>query len=214
MSDVATIAVYDLDRHKKRLELKMPSADGNAVEIVSLDFSHDGKHLLAQGGAPTWTCMLWWWEKNKPLAQHANVSGDPNRPSTQANLQHIVQITCVYRGACVTAGFAFESLHFAAQPLFVSDAVRNATFHPLDQTLVCCSGNGVVKFFRIQDNLFRAQTNSLVRSSEWFLLHAYQRLYILSYESSPSMIAAYTLFRLSANLRIFCRTLFYVTKKR
>ena len=71
MSDVATIAVYDLDRHKKRLELKMPSADGNAVEIVSLDFSHDGKHLLAQGGAPTWTCMLWWWKKNKPLAQQA-----------------------------------------------------------------------------------------------------------------------------------------------
>ena len=82
MSDVATIAVYDLDRRKKRLELKMPSADGNAVEIVSLDFSHDGKNLLAQGGAPSWTCMLWWWEKNKPLAHHANVSGDANRQST------------------------------------------------------------------------------------------------------------------------------------
>merc|ERR1719498_2046486 len=79
MSDVATISIYDLDRKRNKKELKMPSADGNAVEIVSLDFSHDGKHLLAQGGAPSWTCMLWLWEKNRALAHHAHVSPDPTR---------------------------------------------------------------------------------------------------------------------------------------
>ena len=40
---------YDLEKKRKKRELKMPSIDGTAgVEVVSLDFSHDGKLLLAQ----------------------------------------------------------------------------------------------------------------------------------------------------------------------
>ena len=41
------------------------SSWGGEQEVVSLDFSSDGRLLAAQGGAPAWNLVLWAWEKSK-----------------------------------------------------------------------------------------------------------------------------------------------------
>jgi len=60
------IIIYDLmhDSSKRQRVLNMP-LEVNFREIVSLDFSPDGKYLIAQGGAPDWIVCMWLWEKNK-----------------------------------------------------------------------------------------------------------------------------------------------------
>lgn len=134
LADVPTITIYDVDKRRKKRELKQPSVDGTpGVEILSLDFSQDGKLVLAQGAAPTWTCVLWAWEKNKPVSQ-VNVHAE------------------------------------------MSKTITKSTFHPLDHSLVCCSGNGVVRFFRIVDNLFKAMPSSIGKHEpQNFLSHAFLR---------------------------------------
>lgn len=48
-------------------------------EYVSLSFSPDGKMLLAQGGAPDWSLLLWTWEKSKVASsvRSTNLQGSP-----------------------------------------------------------------------------------------------------------------------------------------
>lgn len=48
-------------------------------EYVSLSFSPDGKLLLAQGGAPDWSLLLWTWEKSKVASsvRSTNLQGSP-----------------------------------------------------------------------------------------------------------------------------------------
>jgi hypothetical protein len=48
-------------------------------EYVSLSFSPDGKMLLAQGGAPDWSLLLWTWEKSKIASsvRSTNLQGSP-----------------------------------------------------------------------------------------------------------------------------------------
>ena len=36
-----------------------------STEIVSLDFSADGKYLIAQTNGPDWMLYMWQWDKNK-----------------------------------------------------------------------------------------------------------------------------------------------------
>lgn len=48
-------------------------------EYISLSFSPDGKLLLAQGGAPDWSLVLWTWEKSKVACsvRSTNLQGSP-----------------------------------------------------------------------------------------------------------------------------------------
>jgi len=134
LAEYATISIYDIEKRRKKRELKQPSVDGTpGVEIVALDFSQDGKILLAQGGAPMWTCVLWAWEKNKPVSQ-VNVHSESSK------------------------------------------TIATASFHPLDHTLVCCSGKGILRFYRIVDNMFKAMPSSVGKHDpQNFLAHAFLR---------------------------------------
>jgi hypothetical protein len=51
----------------------------NFTEIVSMDFSPDGKYLIAQGAAPDWMLCMWLWEKSKLLSmiKSTNPAGNP-----------------------------------------------------------------------------------------------------------------------------------------
>ena len=50
----------------------------------------------------------------------------------------------------------------------------NVSFHPEDPTVVCASGNGILKFFRIVDNSFKTLANGLQKHEpQNFLSHAF-----------------------------------------
>jgi len=74
------IIIYDLlhDTSKRQRVLQMPP-DTNFQDIVSMDFSPDGKYLIAQGAQPDWTLCMWLWEKNKLLStiKSTNPAGNP-----------------------------------------------------------------------------------------------------------------------------------------
>ena len=59
----STITVYELATLKRRKVL--PAGEQHAGDILDVDFSQDGRFLLAQGGAPDWMLTLWVWEKAK-----------------------------------------------------------------------------------------------------------------------------------------------------
>jgi cilia- and flagella-associated protein 57 len=97
-AEKATIAVYDLQSLKRRKTLtstetlskvRHPSTPSHSAstcgkiltciqEYVSLDFSPDGKVLVAQGGAPDWNLIVWVWEKSKVVASTRTTNQNSN----------------------------------------------------------------------------------------------------------------------------------------
>ncbi|GMH45741.1 hypothetical protein BSKO_13704 [Bryopsis sp. KO-2023] len=76
-ADKGMITIFDLQTLKRRKVLV--SVDAGSKEYVSLSFSHDGKLLAAQGGAPEWNLLLWLWEKSKVAStiKTTNQQGNP-----------------------------------------------------------------------------------------------------------------------------------------
>jgi len=74
------IIIYDLlhDSSKRQRLITMP-AEVSFNEIISMDFSPDGKYLIAQGAQPDWMLCMWLWEKNKLLSvvKSTNPAGNP-----------------------------------------------------------------------------------------------------------------------------------------
>jgi WD40 repeat protein len=64
-SDKATVTVFDCIGLKRRRMLQ--STECLSKEFVSISFSSDSRVLIAQGGAPDWTLIIWSWEKSKQL---------------------------------------------------------------------------------------------------------------------------------------------------
>jgi WD40 repeat protein len=64
-SDKATVTIFDCIGLKRRRMLQ--STECLSKEFVSISFSSDSRVLIAQGGAPDWTLVIWSWEKSKQL---------------------------------------------------------------------------------------------------------------------------------------------------
>ncbi|KAJ3200395.1 Cilia- and flagella-associated protein 57 [Entophlyctis luteolus] len=60
------VVLVDLQNPRKKKFL-MPPDGSSAKEFISVSFTNDSKHILAQTGAPDWTLHLWMWEKTKHL---------------------------------------------------------------------------------------------------------------------------------------------------
>uniref|UniRef100_T1J5P9 WD repeat-containing protein 55 homolog n=1 Tax=Strigamia maritima TaxID=126957 RepID=T1J5P9_STRMM len=61
----AIINIYD-PMTRRRLKT-LVSSEAQCKEYVSMAFASDGKHFIAQGGAPDWILTFWLWEKNRLL---------------------------------------------------------------------------------------------------------------------------------------------------
>ena len=59
------VVVFDLGDSERKKVLRC--AEFKSKEVVSLAFSHDSKYLLAQGGAPDYSLVYFFWEKNKVI---------------------------------------------------------------------------------------------------------------------------------------------------
>ncbi|KAJ3101659.1 Cilia- and flagella-associated protein 57 [Phlyctochytrium planicorne] len=95
------VIVMDVQNPRKRKILMPPEgiqskvvsysdyfAEANASlpqEIISVSFSNDSKHVLAQSGAPDWGLYYWSWEKTKLLA---------TLKTSTNNTSEIHQMTC------------------------------------------------------------------------------------------------------------------------
>ena len=63
--DRPLLIVYDLETNKRRKILRC--AEFKSKEVISLAFSHDSKYLLAQGSAPDFQLVYFFWEKGKVI---------------------------------------------------------------------------------------------------------------------------------------------------
>jgi len=109
----AEINIYTLSSGKRRLKQSLVCNEMTSKEFVSLAFSPDGKHLLAQGGAPDWILINFAWEKSKPV-QMAQVSNQTGAP------------------------------------------VYQCSYCPSDPTCVCVTGNGILRFLRVEPSEFKS----------------------------------------------------------
>ena len=76
------VVVYDLELRRRRKVLRC--AEFVSEEVISLAFSNDSKYLLAQGGAPDYSLVYFFWEKNKIITTLKNLSTAKN-PVTQVS---------------------------------------------------------------------------------------------------------------------------------
>ena len=76
------VVVFDLELRRRRKVLRC--AEFVSQEVISLAFSHDSKYLLAQGGAPDYSLVYFFWEKNKVITTLKNMSTAKN-PVTQVS---------------------------------------------------------------------------------------------------------------------------------
>ncbi|CAL8317617.1 unnamed protein product [Gadus morhua 'NCC'] len=72
-----TITVYDLTHEQGRKRKLLTAGDGPAGEFLCMAFSPNSKYLVGQSGGPTWTLVLWLWERQKVLATVSSSDGDP-----------------------------------------------------------------------------------------------------------------------------------------
>jgi WD40 repeat protein len=68
------IQIVDTSTRKRRRVLSV--SDLGSDKFVAVEFSADGRHLVTQGGHPSWNLLYWNWERSKPLAQ-VRVEADP-----------------------------------------------------------------------------------------------------------------------------------------
>lgn len=76
------VVVFDLELRRRRKVLRC--AEFVSEEVVYLAFSHDSKYLLAQGGAPDFSLVYFFWEKNKVITTLKNLSTIKN-PVTEVS---------------------------------------------------------------------------------------------------------------------------------
>eukprot|EP00002_Diphylleia_rotans_P000166 TRINITY_DN1008_c0_g1_i4.p1 TRINITY_DN1008_c0_g1~~TRINITY_DN1008_c0_g1_i4.p1 ORF type:complete len:1179 (-),score=303.89 TRINITY_DN1008_c0_g1_i4:414-3950(-) len=103
-ADKGMITIFDLHSMKRRKVLSHPELA--TKEFVCMCFSADSKSLLAQGGDPDWTLVLWSWDKAKILAS-MKVSNATNSTVHQCsfNPQDSTQI-------CVSGNGIFKLFRF------------------------------------------------------------------------------------------------------
>ncbi|KAG7387905.1 Cilia- and flagella-associated protein 57 [Phytophthora pseudosyringae] len=181
-SERALVSIFDLKTLKKRKVLS--SADAAARSYVSMAFSADNQLLLTQGGAPDWMLTCWNWSKGKPVASvkaplhviapHASPSsamlalaGQSTLHTTGGSLAHLSSSPSDANLIASGANSSGAAATAAAPP-----QVSACSFSDVDAGLVCVTGAGLVRFFRVLETAFRPLPSPRMESHV-FLAHAW-----------------------------------------
>ncbi|RLN97001.1 hypothetical protein BBJ28_00009119, partial [Nothophytophthora sp. Chile5] len=170
-SERALVSIFDLKTLKKRKVLS--SADTQARSYVALAFSADNQLLLTQGGAPDWMLTCWNWSKGKAVASvkaplhvmapHASpssamllVSGQSSQTlhgigGSMAHLTASPSEANLGGASSSGAGYSGGAASGSTAPPLVSAC----SFSNVDAGLVCVTGAGLVRFFRVLETSFR-----------------------------------------------------------
>ncbi|KAG6960794.1 hypothetical protein JG688_00009415 [Phytophthora aleatoria] len=178
-SERALVSIFDLKTLKKRKVLS--SADAQARSYVSMAFSADNQLLLTQGGAPDWMLTCWNWSKGKPVASvkaplhvmapHASPSSAMLALAGQS-AQHTIggsmaHLSSSPSDANLMASGSNNSATAASPP-----QVSACSFSDVDAGLVCVTGAGLIRFFRVLETAFRPLPSPRMESHV-FLAHAW-----------------------------------------
>ncbi|KAG1685361.1 hypothetical protein DVH05_008466 [Phytophthora capsici] len=181
-SERALVSIFDLKTLKKRKVLS--SADAQARSYVSMAFSADNQLLLTQGGAPDWMLTCWNWSKGKPVASvkaplhvmapHASPSSAMLVLAGQSTLHTIggsmAHLSSSPSDANLIASGTTNSGVAAAAA--APPQVSACSFSDVDAGLVCVTGAGLVRFFRVLETAFRPLPSPRMESHA-FLAHAW-----------------------------------------
>ncbi|KAL4117849.1 hypothetical protein PRIC2_010178 [Phytophthora ramorum] len=181
-SERALVSIFDLKTLKKRKVLS--SADAQARSYVSMAFSADNQLLLTQGGAPDWMLTCWNWSKGKPVASvksplhvmapHASPSSAMLALAGQSTL-HTISGSMAHLGSSpsdanlVASGANYSG---AAAASAAPPQVSACSFSDVDSGLVCVTGAGLVRFFRVLETSFRPLPSPRMETHV-FLAHAW-----------------------------------------
>ncbi|KAG2522825.1 hypothetical protein JM18_002955 [Phytophthora kernoviae] len=181
-SERAMVSIFDLKTLKKRKVLT--SADTQARSYVSLAFSADNQLLLTQGGAPDWMLTCWNWSKGKPVASakaplhvmapHASPSsamlglaGQSTLHTIGGSMAHLSSSPSDANLLGSTGVPNSNSASTTSPPL-----VSTCSFSDVDAGLVCVTGAGLVRFFRVLETAFRPLPSPRMEV-HMFLAHAW-----------------------------------------
>jgi len=181
-SERALVSIFDLKTLKKRKVLS--SADAQARSYVSMAFSADNQLLLTQGGAPDWMLTCWNWSKGKPVASvkaplhvmapHASPSSAMLALAGQSTLHTVggsmAHLSSSPSDANLMGSGANSSGATAATA--APPQVSACSFSDVDAGLVCVTGAGLVRFFRVLETAFRPLPSPRMETHV-FLAHAW-----------------------------------------
>lgn len=156
-SEKAAVNLYDLTTLRRRKMLSFPEL--GSTQFANLAFSADGKMCLTQGGAPDWMLVCWAWEKAKVIAS-GKVSNNAANPGAGA-------------GTNAGGGVGASQSTVNVSTSVSSGAIYQADFCPSDSSVVCVTGDGILKFFRVSDNQFKPIPLSLKRDAQNYLCHTW-----------------------------------------
>ncbi|GMF25400.1 unnamed protein product [Phytophthora lilii] len=179
-SERALVSIFDLKTLKKRKVLS--SADAQARSYVSMAFSADNQLLLTQGGAPDWMLTCWNWSKGKPVASvkaplhvmapHASPSSAMLALAGQSTLHAINGSMAHLSSAPSDANLLGSGANNSGAAAAAPPQVSACSFSDVDAGLVCVTGAGLVRFFRVLETAFRPLPSPRMETHV-FLAHAW-----------------------------------------
>ncbi|KAE8915407.1 Cilia- and flagella-associated protein 57 [Phytophthora fragariae] len=178
-SERALVSIFDLKTLKKRKVLS--SADAQARSYVSMAFSADNQLLLTQGGAPDWMLTCWNWSKGKPVASvkaplhvmapHASPSSAMLALAGQSTL-HTISGSMAHLSSSPSDANLMGSGANNSGATVSPPQVSACSFSDVDAGLVCVTGAGLVRFFRVLETAFRPLPSPRMETHV-FLAHAW-----------------------------------------
>jgi cilia- and flagella-associated protein 57 len=150
-SERGIVTLYEAGTLKKKKVLSY--LELNSKEIVSVCFSNDSKFVLTQGGAPDWSLVLWNIEKIVKVRGQKRWRLNDHCDLIAPCPPHKIQIVCTLK-------------------LFGPVAYKG-DFCPSDPNVICVSGEGMLRFFRIQEGSFRPIPLVLKREAQNYLSHCW-----------------------------------------
>ncbi len=126
--------------------------DGSESDIIGLSFSKDGKHILILYDEPNYLLTLWNIEHKVPKVSASIRLATPSG-------KRIKHATIMPFSSSSSSSSSTEVTSSSSSSLSSStDAAK--------EIIVCASGNGIIRFFKIVDGIFRPVTVNLRREQQ------------------------------------------------
>ncbi|CCW63626.1 unnamed protein product [Phytomonas sp. EM1] len=160
------VQVIDTMTRKRRKLLSISPSELGSDRFIAMAFSTDGRHLVTQGGGPSWNLYYWNWERSKPLAMISL--------SSMADFTKLTQKHKGRGGPGLTgdskSGAATSKSSPPSRPL-----VTHVSICPSDAVTIAVSGMNFICLYRYTDGFLQPQPGCGVpsESEKIFVTHCW-----------------------------------------